>query len=189
MMYLAFAIFFALNFSLWFIFPALILKAITKTSKKKKNKNIKNYYIVYSAFTGIYVLVYLMFFRYFSVAINNLNSEGEIGYFYDGIGNLALILIFFMIISIIQVIFTFYLAKKLFKIKEFNKGYVFISITGFLNVITYFFTNSVLNLGMYSFAADMYLLNLIMKLDNEILLFLFPFLVFINFALSFVEEK
>lgn len=189
MMYLAFAIFFAFNFSLWFTLPALILKAITKKGRKKKDKSIKNDYIVYGTLSGIYVLVYGMYFKYFYTVTDKINIDNGVGYITNELGNLALVLIFFMIISVLYVCFTFYLAKKLFRLNNFNKGYIVISLMGFFNILTYFFSNSLLNLSVYAFEADKYILNLIMKIDNEFLLFLFPLLVFANFASSFIEEK
>lgn len=190
MIYFAFAIFFALNFSLWFIFPALILKAITKPGRKKKDKNIKNDCVVYSALTAIYVFAYIMFFRYFNLAIANVvSSNTTISYFATEINNLILVIVFFLVISILQGVFTFVLAKRLFKIKQFNTGYIIISITGFVNIITYFFSNTILKLNLYVFDAERYFLNFLLRIDYQFLLFLFPLLVFINFALSFIEEK
>lgn len=189
MYYLAFAVFFAFNFSLWFILPALLLKLITKVGRKKKDKKIKNDYIVYGALAGIYIFSYIMYFYYFKLGIKGVTFLTETGYIVNEISNLTVVLIFFLVISLLLVGYTFYLAKKLFKLGSVNPGYVVISLTGFLNIITYFFSNSVLNLGIYAFEAEKYMLNFVMKLNNEFLLFVFPLLVFANFASSFIEEK
>lgn len=190
MVYLTFAIFFAFNFSLWFMLPALLLKNITKPSRKKKDKNIKFDYIIYSALTVIYCLSYLIFYSIFNIAIKNTYSSSTmLKYFVDDIGKLSFVVIGFLIISIIQGIFTFKLSRKLFRLRKNNNGYVIVSITGLLNVITYFISNTVLNLNLYSFEAKEYLLNMLLKIDYQLLLFLFPILVFGTFALSFVEEK
>lgn len=189
MIYFAFAIFFAFNFSLWYILPALLLKAITPDGKKKKDKKIKNDYIVYAALAGIYVFAYLMYFKYFKLGIEGVEFITSTGYIVNEINNLSVVLIFFLVISLLLTIYTFYLSTKLFKMEQYNKGYVFISLTGFLNVVTYFFSNSVLSLNLYAFEAERYLLNFVMRFDNEFLLFVFPILVFAKFASSFIEEK
>ena len=49
MVYLTFAMFFAFNFSLWFMLPALLLKNIIKPGRKKKDKHIKFDYIIFNA--------------------------------------------------------------------------------------------------------------------------------------------
>lgn len=189
MVYLAFAIFFAFNFSLWFILPALLLKAITPQGKKKKDKKIKNDYIVYAALAGIYIFAYIMYFKYFKIGIDGVEFITSTGYIVNEINNLTVVLIFFLVISLLLTIYTFYLSSKLFKMGQYNPGYIFIALTGFLNVLTYFFSNSVLTLNLYAFEAERYLLNFVMKVDNEFLLFVFPILVFAKFASSFVEEK
>ena len=190
MLYFAFAIFFALNFSIWFMLPAFLLKSITKPVRKKKDKSIKNDCIVYGVLTTIYGISYILFFRYFSLAIDNaISSNTATSYLTVEINNLSIVVVFFMIISILQGVFTFILAKKLFRIKEYNMGYTIISITGLFNIVTYFFSNTVLKLDLYSFEVERYVLNMIMKIDYQLLLFLFPTLVFTNFALSFIEEK
>ena len=45
MVFFAFAIFFALNFSLWYMLPSFLLKSLTKTTKKK-DKEIRNDYVI-----------------------------------------------------------------------------------------------------------------------------------------------
>ena len=189
MVYFAFAIFFAFNFSLWYILPALLLKALTPEGKKKKDKKIKNDYIVYGALTGIYIFAYLMYFKYFKLGIEGVEFITSTGYIVNEINNLTIVIIFFFVISLLLTIYSFYLSIKLFKMGQYNNGYVIISLTGFLNVITYFFSNSILNLNLYAFEAERYLLNFVMKVDNEFLLFVFQILVFAKFASSFVEEK
>ena len=65
MVYFTFAIFFAFNFSLWFMLPALLLRNIIKPGKKKKDKNFKFDYVIYSTLSVIYGLSYLMFYKLF----------------------------------------------------------------------------------------------------------------------------
>lgn len=190
MIYFYFAIFFALNFSLWFMLPSFVLKGISKPSRKKKDKTIKNDYIIYGALTILYVFIYLMFFKYFSGAINDISSgDSVVSYFNKDINVLSFVVIIFFIASILLVGFTFYLGKKLFKLKQNNTAYIVISLTGFFNILTYFFSNLILNLNLYAFEAEKYVLNMFLKFDYQMLLFLFPVLVFTNFALSFIEEK
>ena len=191
MYYFAFAIFFALNFSLWFIIPALVLKNTIKPSKSKKEKKLNHYLFIYVILSLIYIFIYFLFYRYFSIAINDIGllDDGKIGYFMTEISNLSVVLNLFFIIAVLQCFFTFFLAKKLFKIKKVNIGYVICSLTGFLNIITYWFSNAVLKLNLYSFPADNIFLNAIFKIDYEFLLFLFPLIVFATFAFSFIDEK
>ena len=191
MYYFAFAIFFALNFSLWFIVPALLLRNIVKPGRKRKDKNLRNYYVIYGFLSIIYIFIYILFYRYFRIAINDIGplGEGRVGYFLTEISNLSLVIELFFAISVIQCIFTFYLAKKLFRLKKINIGYVLCSLTGFLNIITYWFSNTILKLNQYTFESGRILLNWFMKIDYEMLLFLFPVLVFITFALSFLKES
>lgn len=190
MMFLSFAIFFAFNFSLWFMLPALLLKNIIKPGRKKHDKHIKMDYIVYGALSILYCLSFLIFYSIFKDAIAmSYSSSTTINYFSKGIDKLVFGMLIFMGISIAQGIFSFVLCKKLFGLKEYNKGYVLVSLTGFLNVITYFVSNVVLELNLYSFEAKRYILNMFLKIDYQVLLFLFPILVFGTFALSFIEEE
>ena len=147
MMVFTFAIFFAFNFSLWFMLPALLLRNITKPGRKKKDKNIKLDYVVYTALSVLYGLSYLMFYNAFDAAINEaVSSSTVINYFMDNIGNLTFVMILFLITSLIHGIFTFNLSRKLFRLDKVNYGYVIISITGLLNIITYFISNSILKM-------------------------------------------
>ena len=188
MMIFAFLIFFALNFSLWYMLPSFLLKSLTKTVKKK-NKEIRNDYVIYFALTGIYILIYTMFYRYFSFAIDEVGASDGIGYFVNNIHNISTISVLFAIISIIHSAYSFYIVKRSFKYKHIRYAYIIVSLTGILNVITYFINNSVLNLVNFAYMAEHSFLNLILKLDVEFLIFLFPMIVFSNFALSFIEEK
>ena len=190
MMVFTFAIFFAFNFSLWFMLPALLLRNITKPGRKKKDKNIKLDYVVYTALSVLYGLSYLMFYNAFDAAINEaVSSSTVINYFMDNIGNLTFVMILFLITSLIHGIFTFNLSRKLFRLDKVNYGYVIISITGLLNIITYFISNSILEFNLYAFEAKQTVLNFLLKTDYQLLLFLFPILVFGTFALSFIEEE
>ena len=191
MYYLAFAIFFALNFSLWFIIPSFTLRYIIRPGRKRKDANLNNELFIYGFLTALYILIYILFYRYFSIAINDLGTveTGTIGYFTTEISNLSLMTILFFAVSVFQCVFTFYLAKKLFKLKKVNIGYVICSLTGFFNIITYWFSNSILKLNLYSFDMDKIFLNSILKIDYELLLFLFPVMVFVTFAFSFLEES
>lgn len=188
MIFFAFAIFFALNFSLWYMLPSFLLKSLTKTTKKK-DKEIRNDYVIYLALTGIYILIYTMFYRYFSFAIEDLGDIEGIGYFIDNIHNVSTVAVLFALISIIHSAYTFYVAKRSFKFEHVKYAYIIISTTGLLNVVTYFINNSILNLTNYAFLAEHAFLNFILKVDVEFLIFLFPMIVFSNFALSFIEEK
>ena len=190
MMILSFGIFFAFNFSLWFMLPALILKNIIKPGRKKHDKHIKIDYIIYGAFSILYCLSFLVFYSVFKDAIDMAYSSSTIiNYFSKGIDKLVFVILLFMIISIVHGIYSFILSKKLFRLKEYNKGYVLVSITGLLNIITYFILNVSLKLNLYSFEAKKYVLNILLKIDYQVLLFLFPILVFGTFALSFIEEE
>lgn len=190
MVYLTFAMFFAFNFSLWFMLPALLLKNIIKPGRKKKDKHIKFDYIIYSVLSIIYCFIYMFFYRVFLKAIDNsYSSSSIINYFNDDIFLLSVVIILFLIISILQGICTFKLSKKLFRLGECNKGYTIISITGILTIASYFISNMILKLNLYSFEAKKYLLNMLLKVDYQILIFIFPILVFGTFALSFLEEK
>ncbi|MBQ7105478.1 MAG: hypothetical protein IJN90_06440 [Bacilli bacterium] len=190
MMYLGFALFFAFNFSLWFMLPSFLFKSITKKKNiKRKDKVIKHDFIIYSTLTVLYIMIYLLYYRYFYIATKDIDISNGIGYITSNLGNLSLILIFFTVISVAYGIFTFKFSEKLFKVNEINFGYTVISIYGFLSILTYFFSNSVLLLTSYSFDLSQGFLNLILNINNEFLLFLFPFLVFAKFALSFNEEK
>ncbi len=190
MYYFAFAIFFALNFSLWYIIPSLGLKYITKVGRKRKDKKLNTEIAAYAIVTVLYVVIYIMFYRYFSIAINDIEStSNSVKYFVSETTNTSLMVVLFFIVSILYDLYTFYLAKKTFRLNKPNLGYIFCSLTGFFNILTYWFSNTILKLNMYSFSASRYIINSLMKADYEILLFLFPALVFINFALSFIEEK
>lgn len=190
MIYFSFALFFAFNFSIWFMLPSFLLKSLVKPKKiKSKNKLIKHDFVIYSTLTIIYILVYLLYYRYFYLATKNIDISNGVGYITTNLGNISLVLIFFTIISIIYGAFTFKFAKTLFKVEEVNFGYTIISIYGFLSILTYFFSNSVLELIYYSFDFSQGLLNLVLNINNEFLLFLFPFLVFITFAYSFSEKS
>ena len=190
MVYFTFAIFFAFNFSLWFMLPALLLRNITKPGKKKKDKNIKHDYVIYTALSVLYGLSFLMFYNAFDTAIKeSVSSSTMVNYFMDNIGNLTFVMILFLITSIVHGLFTFNLSRKLFRFEKINYGYVIISITGLLNIITYFISNSVLELNLYAFEAKQTVLNFLLKTDYQLLLFLFPILVFGTFALSFIEEE
>lgn len=188
MIFFAFAIFFALNFSLWYMLPSFLLKSLTKTTKRK-DKEIRNDYVIYFALTGIYILIYTMFHRYFSFAIEDLGDVDGIGYFVNNLHNISTMAILFAIISIIHSAYTFYVAKRSFKFEHVKYAYVIVSITGLLNVVTYFINNSILNLASYAFLAEHALLNFVLKIDTEFIIFIFPMIVFSNFALSFIEEK
>lgn len=190
MLYFSFALFFAFNFSIWFMLPSFLLKSLVKPKNiKSKNKIIKHDFIIYSTLTLIYILVYLLYYRYFFMATKDIDISNGVGYITTNLGNISLVLIFFTIISIVYGAFTFKFAKTLFKVEEVNFGYTIISIYGFLSILTYFFSNSVLELIYYSFDFSQGLLNLILNINNEFLLFLFPFLVFITFAYSFSEKS
>ena len=190
MIFFSFCIFFAFNFSLWFMLPALLLKNIVKPGKRKRDKHIKIDYIIYGALTVLYCLSYLIFFGIFKDAVDlSYSSSTTINYFSKGIDKLGFAVLLFMGISIIQGVFSFILSKKLFFLKQYNKGYVLVSVTGILNIITYFISNVVLELNLYSFEAKNYVLNFLLKIDYQFLLFLFPALVFGAFALSFMEEE
>lgn len=191
MYYLAFAVFFALNFSLWFVLPSLALKGIVKPSRKRKDENLKLYLFLYGVLCLVYAVIYILFYHHFAIAINDIplmNSDNS-HIFTSEIGNLSLMVILFLIISLALSIFTFLLAKRAFRIKQNNIGYAVCLVTGFLNILTYWFSNLVLNLNLYAFELEHYLLNILLKIDYEVLLFVFPVLVFLNFAISFVEEK
>ena len=183
-----FLIFFALNFSLWYMFPCFLLKSLTKISKRK-NKGIRNDIIIYLAITGIYILIYTMFYRYFNIAILELGEVEGIGYFVNNIHNITAVSIVFCVVSIIYSAYTYYLAKRNFKHEHVRYGYLVVSITGLLNIITYFLNYSILNLSNYSYLAERGFLNLILKVDVDFLIFVFPLIVFSDFALSFIEEK
>lgn len=190
MYYFAFALFFALNLSLWFILPSLLLKNITIT-ERKKDKKIKTELLIYGGLTIVYLIIYILFYRYFSISINDITpaNNGTIQYFSTEIWNLSILMVLYLIISILYIIYTYLLGRKLFKHREINIGYTVCLLTGFFNIITYWFSNTVLKLNLYSFPADRYILNGLMKIDNELLLFLFPALVFISFAFSFLEKS
>lgn len=183
-----FLIFFALNFSLWYMFPCFLVKSLVKKTKKA-NKEIKNDYIIYLALTIIYVFIYSLFYRYFNIAITDLGDVDGIGYFANDIHNISAVSIVFMLISIVHAGYTFILVKRSFKHEHVKYGYAITSITGILNVVTYFLNYSVLNLVNYSYLAEKSFLNLILKIDVDFLIFVFPLIVFSDFALSFIEEK
>ena len=139
MIYLTFAIFFAFNFSLWFMLPALLLKNIIKPGKRKKDKHIKFDYILYSVLSIIYCFIYLFFYRVLFKAIDSsYSSSSIINYFNDDIFLLTIVIVLFLIISVVQGIYTFKLSKKLFELDECNKGYTVIAITGILTIVSYF---------------------------------------------------
>lgn len=190
MYYFNFSIFFVLNFALWVILPALVLRNMVKPEKRKKDDNFDNKLIAYGGLSIIYILIYVVFYRYFSSSINEMKllNEGS-KYFVNNIMNLSLIIILFLIISTLLNIFTFYLSKKAFKLSKVNIGYVLIMINGLFNVITYWLSNYNLKLELYSFENNHHFLNLILKIDYEMLLFLFPLLVFTNFVVILWKAK
>ncbi len=190
MYYFAFALFFALNLSLWFILPSLLLKNIIIT-ERKKDKKIKTELLIYGGLTIVYLLIYILLYRYFNISINDIVSfnDGTVKYLTTEIWNLSILMVSYLIISLLYIVYTFLLGRKLFKHRQINLGYTVCLLTGFFNIITYWFSNTVLKLNLYSFPADKYILNSLMKIDNELLLFLFPALVFINFAFSFLEKS
>lgn len=187
---LIFLIFFAFNFSLWFLLPTLLLKSIIKKGRKKKDKTINKYYIVFSFFSILYSIGYTLFYRYFKIAIDSsYNSNTIINYFSKDINILFVIVLLFLIVALLQGIITFILMIKLFKIGSNNKAYSIIMVSGFLNIVSYFVSNTIMNLNLYSFEKEEFVLNILFKLDYQFLLFIFPILVFSAVILSFFKNR
>ena len=113
----------------------------------------------------------------------------SINYFNNDIVKLEIVSTLFMIISIVQAFYTVVLAKRLFKLKKIDFGYAICLLTGVFNVLSYWFSNIVLKLNFYSFYNDQHLFNGIMKFNYEMSLFIFAFIVFINFVSSFITEE
>ena len=183
-----FALFFIIYFSMFFLGPSVLLKYLTKISRKRKDPTLKKDYIIFAGITVIYLLVFYFMYSEYSNIIKVLGASTKTLYYVNDLFLLGGLAFLFLLVSIIYVIFTFYLNQKLYALKMNEKSYIITSIYAFFVIFTYYIFYTFLGLNMYSFESSHYILNFIYRIDYDFCAYFYIVMVGSSFALSFIKE-
>ena len=183
---LLFSLFFIVYLSLFYLAPAVILRKITKVSRKRKIENIIKDYLLYAVITIIYVMIYIFMYNVFNDAIKYLTNRGLPRVFINNSSYLGMVSVFFLLISCIYTIYTYMLSKKLFTHKKNNEAYIIIGITALFSILYYYSFYTTLDLSNYSF--NNIIINSIYQFDYDTAPYLFFVIVLVKLAISFIKE-
>ncbi|MBR4262587.1 MAG: hypothetical protein IKQ35_04410 [Bacilli bacterium] len=182
-----FALFFIVYLSLFYLAPAVILKKLTKVTRKRKINNIIKDYSLFAIITTIYVIIYLIMYNVFSDSIKYITDRGLPKVFINNTTTLGIVSFLFLLITFIYTVYTYVLSSKLFAHKKDTDGYIAIGIFALFSILTYYSFYTILGLNNYTFENN-FILNTIYQFDYDMATYLFFVMVLIKLAISFVKE-
>ena len=182
-----FALFFIVYLSLFYLAPAVILKKLTKVTRKRKIDNVIKDYSLFAIITTIYIIIYIIMYNVFSDSINYLKVRELPRVFANNITTLGLVSVLFLLITFIYTVYTYVLSSKLFAHKKDNDGYIAIGIYALFTILAYYSFYTILDLSSYSFNNNV-VLSTIYQFDYDMAPYLFFVIVLIKLAISFIKD-
>ena len=185
---LKFSLFFVVYFSIFYLMPLLLLKNLVKKSRKKKNPDKIKDITIYAIMSIVYIISFIVMTYYFKDGVDFYTENGILYGLVSDPYSCLLSSLIYLVIAFIYIYYTFYLSSKFMSYKENETAYSVVGVTGFLNIIIYYYFYSILNLDYISYGSSIGVSDLILKLDLDFVAYLFFLLVAIKFALSFLQK-
>ena len=185
---LKFSLFFVVYFSIFYLMPLLLLKNLVKKSRKKKNPDKIKDITIYAIMSIVYIISFIVMAYYFKDGVDFYTENGILYGLVSDPYSCLLSSLIYLVIAFIYIYYTFYLSSKFMSYKENETAYSVVGVTGFLNIIIYYYFYSILNLDYISYGSSIGVSDLILKLDLDFVAYLFFLLVAIKFALSFLQK-
>ncbi len=185
---LKFSLFFVVYFSIFYLMPLLLLKNLVKKSRKKKNPDKIKDITIYAIMSIVYIISFIVMAYYFKDGVDFYTENGILYGIVSDPYSCLLSSLIYLVIAFIYIYYTFYLSSKFMSYKENETAYSVVGVTGFLNIIIYYYFYSILNLDYISYGSSIGVSDLILKLDLDFVAYLFFLLVAIKFALSFLQK-
>ncbi len=185
---LKFSLFFVVYFSIFYLMPLLLLKNLVKKSRKKKNHDKIKDITIYAIMSIVYIISFIVMTYYFKDGVDFYTENGILYGLVSDPYSCLLSSLIYLVIAFIYIYYTFYLSSKFMSYKENETAYSVVGVTGFLNIIIYYYFYSILNLDYISYGSSIGVSDLILKLDLDFVAYLFFLLVAIKFALSFLQK-
>ena len=185
---LKFSLFFVVYFSIFYLMPLLLLKNLVKKSRKKKNPDKIKDITIYAIMSIVYIISFIVMAYYFKDGVDFYTENGILYGLVSDPYSCLLSSLIYLVIAFIYIYYTFYLSSKFMSYKENETAYSLVGVTGFLNIIIYYYFYSILNLDYISYGSSIGVSDLILKLDLDFVAYLFFLLVAIKFALSFLQK-
>lgn len=168
--------------------PLLLLKNLVKKSRKKKNPDKIKDITIYAIMSIVYIISFIVMAYYFKDGVDFYTENGILYGIVSDPYSCLLSSLIYLVIAFIYIYYTFYLSSKFMSYKENETAYSVVGVTGFLNIIIYYYFYSILNLDYISYGSSIGVSDLILKLDLDFVAYLFFLLVAIKFALSFLQK-